>query len=88
MASSLTGIAACHEQLGQFAEAGEFYLKAAVKFPEFFSAPEALMNAGRCFAATGAVEKAKAAYYKLIEEFPESRYFDEAKMSAAELERA
>lgn len=84
-ASSFTGIAACHEQLGQFLQAAEFYWKAAEKFPDFFGAPEALMNSGRCFAAAGEINKAKGAYTKLIDNYPESRYFNDAKMAAAEI---
>lgn len=83
--SALIGIAACHEQLGQYAQAGEFYMKSAEDFPEFFAAPEALMNAGRSYFSAGEVDKAIEAYQMLIDNYPESRYHDEAKMASAEI---
>lgn len=84
-ASSLTGIAACHEQMDQFSEAGEFYQLAATKYPDYYAAPEALLNAGRCFAQAGETEKARTAYEQLIENYPDNRHYSEAKMAAAEL---
>lgn len=83
--SALTGIAACHEHLGQYAQAGEFYMKSVEQFPEFFAAPEALMNAGRSYFSAGEVDRAKDAYQMLIDNYPESRYHDEAKMASAEI---
>lgn len=83
--SALTGIAACYEQLDQYAQAGEFYMKSVEEFPDFFAAPEALMNAGRSYSSAGEVDRAKEAYQKLIDNYPESRYHDEAKMAAAEM---
>jgi tetratricopeptide (TPR) repeat protein len=85
VASSLTGLAACHEQLGHFADAGEFYRKAADQHLDFYAAPEALMSAGRCFFTSGDFEQAIEAYNYLVENFPESRYSDQAKMLSAEI---
>jgi len=51
----------------------------------FFLAPEALMNAGRSYFSAGEVDKAIEAYQMLIDNYPESRYHDEAKMASAEI---
>ncbi|MFC1682900.1 tol-pal system YbgF family protein [Candidatus Zixiibacteriota bacterium] len=86
VASSLTGIATCHEQLDQFSQAGDFYLKAAEDVPGFYGAPEAIMNSGRCYATAGEIEKARASYQKLIADYGESRYMNLAKMALSELQ--
>jgi len=85
MASSLTAIASCYEQLGQFSSAGEFYMKSAREYPEFFGTPESLMNAGRCFAHAGDLDAAIDSYTRVVEDFSESSYFTDAKMLIAEL---
>jgi tetratricopeptide (TPR) repeat protein len=84
-ASSLTGIAACHEYLDQFADAGEFYMRAAEEFPEFYGAPESLLNAGRCFFAAGDNDRAREAYSNLTSSYPDSRYAKDAIVASAEL---
>jgi TolA-binding protein len=84
-ASSLTGIAVCHEQLNRYAQAAEFYQRAATRYPDYFAAPEALLNAGRCYVLAGQDDKARVAYQDLIEKYPESRYLNDAKVAAAEL---
>ena len=84
-ACSLTGIAACHEYLDQFADAGEFYMRAAEEFPEFYGTPESLLNAGRCFSTAGNNDRARAAYSSLTSNYPNSRYAKDAIIASAEL---
>jgi tetratricopeptide (TPR) repeat protein len=85
-AASYTGMAACYEQLDDFSKAGQWYLQTAQKMPQYYGAPEALMNAGRCFSTAGEDDKAKEAYRLLIEKYPESRFLSEARMELATLE--
>ena len=85
MALSLTAIAACYEQLGHFANAGDFYMKSAREYPEFFGTPESLMNAGRCFSNAGDLDAAIDSYTHVVEDFSKSRYADDSKMLIAEL---
>jgi TolA-binding protein len=84
-ASSLTGIATCHEQEEEFLLAGEFYLKAATEYPEYFAAPEALLNAGRCFREVQDMARAEMAYTSLIDRYPENPMVSDAKMALAEI---
>ncbi len=84
-ATSLTGIAACYEDMGQFADAGDSYSRAVLEYPEFFAAPDALLNAGRCFTTSGDVEKAIQAYQKLIDHYPHSPHAKDATMYLSEL---
>lgn len=87
-ASSYTGMAACYEQLDNFSLAGQWYLRTAKELPKYYGAPEALMNAGRCFALSGEGEKAMEAYRQLIDTYPESRFLAQAQMELATLEVA
>ena len=87
-AASYTGMATCYEQMEDFSQAGQWYLRTAKEIPEYYGAPEALMNAGRCFTLTGESEMAMEAYRLLIEKYPESRLLPEAKMELATLESA
>ncbi len=84
-ACSLTGIAACYEYLNQFTDAGEFYMRAAKEFPEFYGAPESLLNAGRCFYAAGDNDRAREAYSSLTSNYPDSRYSKDAIVATEEL---
>ena len=84
-ASSLTGIAVCHEQLNRYAQAGDFYQQAARGYPNLFLAPESLLNAGRCYVLAGQDNDAIAAFQDLIEKYPKSRYVDDARVAMIEL---
>jgi len=85
-AASYTGLAACYEQMEDFSQAGQWYLRTAQEMPDFYGAPEALMNAGRCFSLSGENQMAVEAYRLLIDKYPESRLLPEAKMELATLE--
>jgi TolA-binding protein len=85
-ASSYTGIASCHEELGRFEQAGEYYLQCAQKYPQYYGTPEALMNAGRSFATSGDLVKAKEAYQTLLDRYPDNRFFQPATMALSELQ--
>jgi len=87
-AASYTGMAACHEQLEEFSQAGEWYLKTARETPQYYGVPEALMNAGRCFSLAGLNEMAMESYRLLIDDYPQSRFLPEARMELATLESA
>ncbi|MDI6739734.1 MAG: tetratricopeptide repeat protein [Candidatus Edwardsbacteria bacterium] len=86
MHGALTGQAACFEQKGDFAKAGEKYLEIARKYSkEPFLASEALIDAGRCFAGAGQNDRAKNAYQTVLDGYSQSQAFAQAKAQLAML---
>lgn len=78
--AALSGIAACLEQEGDFAGAGQQYAGIADRLPkEEYLASAALMDAGRCFAEAGLTERARAAYQKAVDDYPGGPLAPEAK---------
>jgi len=69
-----------------FAKAAEYYDKAASKFSKHFSAPDALIEAGKAHEKAGHFAQAKSSYRKVLSEYPKSRSADMARDNLAKLE--
>jgi tetratricopeptide (TPR) repeat protein len=86
MNSAISGEAACDEQKGNFASAGDLYLSIARRFPkEQFIASEALLSAGRCFTSARLTGKAKSAYQTVVDSYGQSQALAQAKARLAML---
>ena len=84
MHSAISGEAACDEQKGDFAAAGDRYLTIARKFPkEQYLASEALLAAGRCFTSARMAGKAKLAYQDVIDSYSQTQALAQAKVQLA-----
>ncbi len=83
--SAIGGIGACLEEKGDYKGAGERYLEAAKRYPDYYLAPEYLLNAGRCFLKAEDVARAKEVYGLLIATYPQTEYSDRAELALAEL---
>ena len=64
--------AAAYEQLEKYQQAAVKYLAATEDFPQSFTAPINLLDAGRCFNLAGDKQRAVEVYDRLIEQYPES----------------
>jgi TolA-binding protein len=84
-ASAVAGLAACHEEKGQFTAAAETYRRAATQFRDEFMAPQNLLNSARCFKLAGNEEQARAILNELIENYSRSQIKNEAEMLLAEI---
>ena len=71
-ASALAGEAAVHENLEDFARAGQLYEEAAERFESELTTPRFLFGAGRAYEAAGDYAAAEAAYEALKEGFPDA----------------
>ena len=86
MSAAISGLAACFEQTGRLPEAGEKYLEIAKKYSkDQYLATNALISAGRCFAAGNLMDKAKAAYQQIINDYSGTAAAAEAKSQMAQL---
>jgi TolA-binding protein len=86
MSAAISGVAACYEQTGKLGEAGDKYLEICKKYPkDQYLATNALLSAGRCFAAGNLTDKAKAAYQQLLKEYPGTEAATDAKSELAQL---
>ena len=83
--SRLSGIAGCHEGLGNFEEAAEFFEKAATDYSDDLNAAENMNNAARNFARAGDKERALALYRKLKKQYPTTSFGREAERYITEL---
>lgn len=80
--AAMSGIAACLEQEGDFDRAGQQYLSIAARMPkEEYLASSALLDAGRCFAEAGHLEKARNAYQRVVDNYPGGPLALEAKVA-------
>lgn len=77
-ASSMAGIGASLENQGHFAEAGEWFQKAAELSRNSFYGPFYWKDAGRCYRIAGMKEQGRMAYQNIIENYPESQVAQEA----------
>ena len=84
-ASRLAGIAACHEALGQFADAGSYFEKAAGDELTEGTAAEHLNNAARNYALAGDKERAVEILKRLKKKYPTTTYGREADRFIAQL---
>ena len=83
--SALSGIAACYESKGRYAEAAKYFERAArISFDPFLN-PENLRNAARTYALAGEKDRAVEIYEKIKKEYPDSRQASEAERWIAEL---
>ncbi len=82
--SAIAGIGACLEEKQDYLGAGEKYLEAAKGYPDYYLAPQYLLDAGRCFLQGKEVEKAKEAYKDLVSTYPQTEYSDKAELALAE----
>ena len=83
--SAIAGIGACLEGMGNYLEAGEKYLEAAKDYPDYYLAPQYLLDAGRCFLQGKEPEKARGAYNDLISAYAQTEYSDQAELALAEI---
>lgn len=86
--SAAYGLAATHEERGDYAKAAALYEKAARKYDESYRAPQFLMSAARCFKQAGQAESARRVLQALLDKYPKSAQADEAKLLMAETGRA
>ncbi|HHS13770.1 MAG TPA: tetratricopeptide repeat protein [bacterium] len=77
-ASSMAGIGASLENQGHFAEAAEWFQKAADLSRKGFYSPFYWKDAGRCYRKAEMKEKSRMAYQNIIENYPESQVAQEA----------
>jgi tetratricopeptide (TPR) repeat protein len=70
---ALIGLGAVAYGREDFIQAGEFYKRAADKFPHHFSAAEALLNAGRAFKKGGKLDEARRVWRLALSGYPKSR---------------
>jgi tetratricopeptide (TPR) repeat protein len=83
--SRYSGIAACHESLGNHLEAAEYFERAASADAEGVSVAENLHHAARNYAESGEKEKAVELYRRLKRNHPTTRYGREADRFISEL---
>jgi tetratricopeptide (TPR) repeat protein len=83
--SSLSGIAACYEGLNSYDMAIEQWEKVINQYPDFYLAPEYMLNQARCYKLINQPDKAKTVYQKITKDYPESNYARDAKIALEEL---
>ncbi|HVP39305.1 MAG TPA: tetratricopeptide repeat protein [Candidatus Saccharimonadales bacterium] len=83
--AGLGGLAACYDQTRQFEKAAETYGKVADIPGGGELSAMALWAEGRCWRAAGKLDRAEAAYQRLMSEYRTSRYAPVAKMALAEV---
>lgn len=84
-ASRLAGIAACHEALGSYEDAGTYFQKAAADEPTEGTAAEYLNHAARNFALAGEKEHALEILKRLKKDYPTTSYGRDAERFIAQL---
>jgi TolA-binding protein len=84
LASAQAGIADCQMENGDFQAAGDNFLKAASLKADNFIAPQYLFAAGQAYLKANQKEKAKEAFEKLIDQYPDSKEVYQAKEQLAE----
>ncbi len=70
--SSLSGIAACNEQIQEYNKATEYYLRSVNEYPDEFITPENMLGAARTLILTGNKNEAIVQYQNLIDKYPNS----------------
>jgi TolA-binding protein len=86
--SAAFGLAASHEERGDFAKAAKLYEEAAQQYDDSYRAPQLLMNAARCFKQAGQAEGARRTLQRLLDKYPKSGLVEEAKQLMAETGQA
>ncbi len=83
--AAYSGLGACYEQMGKFADAAQSYEKGATKFVDHFNAPQQLMDAARCYVSINRIADARNCYETVIEKYPESEFKKDAELFLARL---
>jgi len=84
-ASAIAGVAACHEEQGEYEDAARQYGQAAAQFGDSFMAPQYLFNSARCYALSGKSDDALKALTNLIEKYADSALKPDAEILLSEL---
>lgn len=84
--SAIAGIAACLEGKKSYKKAAEMYEKAAKKYSKTFDIASKLMNAARCYVLAEKKEKARKIYKRIINEYTNSGYKNDAEISLAQID--
>lgn len=84
--SSMSGIASCLEIKKEYKKAAEMYEEAVKKYPDVFNASEHLMNAARCYRLSGDKENARRTYERIVQDFPNSGFKNDAEFYLAQLD--
>jgi len=79
------GVANCLEKISDFAGAGEYYFNAAELINDDLQSPEFYMAAGRTFNKAGLYENAVMSYQLVIDKYPRTLYYSNAKKKLAEI---
>jgi len=79
------GVANCLEKKSDFAGAGEYYFNAAELIDDDLQSPEFYMSAGRAFNKAGLYENAVMSYQLVVDKYPRTSYFSNAKKKLAEV---
>ncbi|MFO7892073.1 MAG: tetratricopeptide repeat protein [bacterium] len=72
ISSSLSGKAACMENMENYGEAAELYFKAAKKFPHHYMSPYNVIHAVRCFKFAGMDDRGRELCEYAIDKYPDS----------------
>jgi tetratricopeptide (TPR) repeat protein len=78
--NAAAGLAATHEQLGNYGEAAEHYEEALERYENPAMAPGLLLAAARSYHAAGDYASARAAIETLTDEYPDAREAGEAEL--------
>lgn len=85
LASALAGMAQCYFEKKEYLLAGDYFVKAAEVDLESFLVPNLFLQAGYSYQNGGNQKKAKEAFQKIIEIFPETEQAYQAKIKLAEI---
>lgn len=85
LSGAYSGIADCHSQKKEYAQAADSYLQAASKIKDDLVIPNLLLSAAQSYAYANQVDKAKQLYDRIIREYPNSKVVAQARLELAEL---
>lgn len=85
LVSSISGIAQCYLEKKEFGRAGDFFFQAFESDPQGVLAKYCLSSAGFSYAQAKDYEKARSAYQKVVELFPDAPEAVKAKKELAEI---
>jgi len=84
--SAYAGAATCLENTGDYAKAGEYYMKAAEAANNELHSPGYYMNAGRAFDKAEQYDQAQKAYQAVVDKYSRSPFYSTARKKLAEVE--
>lgn len=84
-AAAAAGIAATHDERGNYAEAAKLYEETAKDYKDSYRVPELLMHAARCYQLANQAEAARRVLAQVLEKYPKSKFVEDAKLLQAEL---